>query len=87
MKILIELPTWLGDTVMTSPAINNIVSYFKDVEITLIGSSSSIESLRNHPKVIRTIDIEKQYVFLYKFAKELGVFDIFFSFRGSFRLS
>ena len=35
MKILIELPTWLGDTVMTTPAIENLVNFFGDVEITL----------------------------------------------------
>ena len=38
MKILIELPTWLGDAVMTTPAIENIVKHFSGVEITLIGS-------------------------------------------------
>ena len=25
MKILIELPTWLGDSIMTTPAIENIL--------------------------------------------------------------
>ena len=38
MRILIELPTWLGDTVMVTPAIENLVGYFNDAEITLIGS-------------------------------------------------
>ena len=36
MRILIELPTWLGDTVMATPAIENIVNYFNNVDITLI---------------------------------------------------
>jgi heptosyltransferase-2 len=85
MKILIELPTWLGDAVMTSPAIENIVNHFGDVEITLIGSATSIESLKYHPNVIKIIAINKKYSTLYKFAKKLGRFDIFFSFRGSFR--
>jgi len=85
MKILIELPTWLGDTVMTSPAIENIVNHFVEAEITLIGSYSSIESLKYNPKVVTTIEINTQYSALYKFAKKLGSFDIFFSFRGSFR--
>ena len=26
MKILIELPTWLGDAVMATPAIENIIN-------------------------------------------------------------
>ena len=38
MKLLIELPTWMGDTVMATPAIMNLISHFKKPEITLIGS-------------------------------------------------
>ena len=50
MKILIELPTWLGDTVMATPAIENLTNYFNDSEITLIGSLVAIEAL----KIIQT---------------------------------
>jgi heptosyltransferase II len=49
MRVLIELPTWLGDTVMVTPAIENLVHHFNDVEIILIGSYVSIEALKNHP--------------------------------------
>ena len=31
MKILIELPSWLGDTVMTTPAIENLLKHFGEV--------------------------------------------------------
>ncbi len=72
MKILIELPTWIGDTVMTTPAIENIISYYNNPEITLVGSFASIELLKNHPKVINTEVLNKQYTSLYKFAKNLG---------------
>ena len=48
MKILIELPTWLGDAVMTTPAIENLSSYYDKPEITLIGSFISVEMLKNH---------------------------------------
>lgn len=85
MKILIELPTWIGDAVMTSPAIENIVNHFGEVEITLIGSVSSIESLQNHPKVFKSIIVEKNFNAFYKFSRELGRFDTFFSFRESLR--
>jgi len=51
MKILIELPTWLGDAVMTTPAIENLVRHLVDVEITFLGSRMSIDTLKNHPKV------------------------------------
>ena len=30
MNILIELPTWLGDTVMSTPAIENLTNFYKD---------------------------------------------------------
>ena len=85
MKILIELPTWLGDAVMTTPAIENIVNYYDGAKVTLIGSDISIEVLKNHPNVQETYILKKNISFLYKLANNLGEFDIFFSFRSSFR--
>ncbi len=85
MKILIELPTWLGDAVMATSAIENIINFYNDVEITFIGSFVSIEALKNHPKVVKTLILDKKYTSLYKIAKELGNFDVFFSFRSSIR--
>ena len=85
MKILIELPTWLGDTVMVTPAIENLVFFYKDLEITLIGSLISIEALKNHPNVDKIMLINKSYFSIYSFAKGLGEFDKFFSFRSSWR--
>ena len=37
MKILIELPTWLGDGVMTTPAIENIVNHYGEAEVSIVG--------------------------------------------------
>ena len=85
MKILIELPTWLGDCVMATPAIENIVNFHNDVEITFIGSFISIEAMKYHPKVVKIVVLDKKYGALYKIAKDLGDFDVFFSFRSSFR--
>ena len=85
MKILIELPTWLGDTVMASPAIENIVNYYNEPEITLVGSFTSIELINNHPKVVKAEVLNKKYTYLLKVARNLGKFDVFFSFRNSFR--
>jgi len=85
MKILIELPTWLGDCVMATPAIENIVNFYNDVEITFIGSFISIEALKNHPKAIKTFVLDKKYTSLYKISRDLGNFDAFFSFRSSIR--
>ncbi len=85
MKILIELPTWLGDAVMASPAIENIVNFDNDVEITFIGSFVAIEAMKNHPKVVKTAVLSKKYRDVVKISRELGDFDAFFSFRGSTR--
>ena len=85
MKILIELPTWLGDAVMATPAIENLANFYNDVEITFIGSFVSIEALKNHPKVIKILVLDKKYTSLYKIAKDLEKFDVFFSFRSSIR--
>ena len=85
MRILIELPTWLGDAVMTTPAIENLVNYYDESEVILIGSFISIEALKNHPRISNTYVIRKKYTSLFKISKKLGQFDIFFSFRSSFR--
>jgi heptosyltransferase-2 len=85
MKILIELPTWLGDSVMSTPAIENIVNSYIDPQITLIGSTLTVEALKSHPKVVKTKVLDKDYISLYKTAKNLGKFDAFFSFRSSLR--
>jgi len=85
MKLLIELPTWLGDCVMVTPAIENIVNFHNDAEITFIGSFVSIEAMKNHPKVVKTVVLDKKYSILYKTAKKLGGYDAFFSFRSSTR--
>jgi len=85
MKVLIELPTWLGDCIMATPAIENIVNFYNDVEIIFIGSFVSIEAMKNHPQVVKTAVLDKKYGDLYKTAKDLGRFDAFFSFRSSLR--
>ena len=65
MKIIIELPTWLGDAVMATSAIENLVTFFNDSEITLIGSDIAIDALKNHPKVVKTYILEKNVFNLY----------------------
>jgi len=70
---------------MATPAIENIVNFYNDVEITFIGSFMSIEAMKNHPKVVKTVVLDKKYGVLYKTAKSLGDFDAFFSFRSSIR--
>ena len=59
IKILIEIPTWLGDTVMATPAIENLIINFNNPVITLIGSKIGIEALGNHPQVVDTKVLNK----------------------------
>ena len=85
MRILVELPTWLGDAVMVTPALENLISFHKDSEVILLGSSTSIEIFKNHPHVSQIRILDKRYLSLFKFARKLGKFDKFFSFRNSIR--
>jgi len=85
IKALIEIPNWLGDCVMFTPAFDNIINYYNDIEITIIGSSASIEFIENHPKVVKTLTIDSKNKFSYKTFAHLGSFDVFLSFRGSIR--
>jgi heptosyltransferase II len=85
IKALIEIPNWLGDCVMFTPAFNNIINYYNDIEVTILGSSTSIEFIASHPKIIKTLTIDSKNKLSYKTFANLGSFDIFFSFRGSMR--
>jgi heptosyltransferase II len=83
MRVLIEVPTWLGDAVMVTPALENLVNHFKDIEISLLGSFASVEVLKNHPKVTEIFVLDKKYINLFKTLWEVGEFDVIFSFRSS----
>jgi heptosyltransferase-2 len=85
MKILIELPTWLGDTIMVTPAIENLANYFQNSQITIIGSLVAISAFENHPKVVAVYVLDKKFSNLYKTIRNFHEFEVFFSFRGSFR--
>ena len=65
MKIFIELPTWLGDAVMSTPAIENLVKEYPDAEFTLAGSYLSVEAIKNHPRVVKHVVLEKNLFSLY----------------------
>lgn len=85
MKLLVELPSWLGDTLMATPAIENVIKNFNDVEMTILGSSVSINVLKDHPRVVKTHILDKKISSFFKIKKELGKFDLCISFRSSLR--
>jgi len=85
MKILIELPSWLGDAVMATPTIEALTHLYPDASLTLVGSYLSTEALKSHPKVVASYVIDKRFLALRRVAKELDSFDMAISFRSSFR--
>ena len=89
MRIFIELPTWLGDTIMTTPAIEAMVETYPDAKLIFFGSFVSVEALKMHPNVeLCTIDNSKKsfsrLYWLFKYARSLKNIDIAISFRRSF---
>ena len=88
-RIFIELPTWLGDGVMATPAIENLLKVYPDVQLTVFGSFVSTALFKHHPNIEQLIiDNSKQsgnrLINLYKTARALGRFDVVLSFRSSF---
>ena len=79
MKLLIEPPTWLGDAVMASGAIKEIIKYFKADEIIILGSFVAIELFK--PLANKTILIDKKHRIKQFFSLEKS--DVFVSFRSS----
>ncbi len=89
MNILIELPTWLGDTIMATPAIEELVKKYPNSKITFFGSYVSTEALKSHSNSLHVkLDESKKAIsrlfWLYQTAKKLGSFDLAISFRSSF---
>lgn len=88
-KILIEVPTWLGDCVMATPAIENIIQTYPDVKITIFGSFVSTALFAEHPNVEKIVLDESKKAssrlkWIYNIAKELGEFDVALTFRRTF---
>ena len=88
-RILIELPTWLGDCVMATPAIHNIRTLYPDAQLVFFGSFVSIELFKHYPNTERLIvdDSKKssnRLLNLYRLARSLGKFELALSFRSSF---
>ena len=73
-RLLIELPTWLGDCVMATPAIENIIKYYKGVEITIIGSKISTFAMKHHPEVKDIEILEKNFSDMKKMHRKLLYF-------------
>ena len=89
MKIFIEIPTWLGDAIMTTPAIQNIIKTYPEAKITLLGSFVSTQAFKDYPNIEKVLvdDTKKsgnRYKNLISLAKSIGKVEIAISFRRSF---
>jgi len=88
MKVLIETPTWIGDCVMITPSIRNLIDCYKNIDITIIGPELTIQLLKHHPNVNSVYPIEKNTLKIITFISSLKKdFDIFISYRSSLRTS
>lgn len=88
-KVLIEVPTWLGDCVMSTPAIENIIQTYPNVKITIFGAFVSTAIFAEHPNVEKIVLDESKksssrLKWIYNKAKELGEFDAALTFRRTF---
>ena len=59
MKLLIELPSWMGDTVMATPSLINLIKHFEAPEVTLIGPIVSNELIKNNEFIENSIILNK----------------------------
>ncbi|NPA59731.1 MAG: lipopolysaccharide heptosyltransferase II [Epsilonproteobacteria bacterium] len=92
MRILVILPNWLGDAVMTTPAIELLASTYKDVKFTFVGSFASIEALKYHPLcekavIDETKKAKNRFLATFQLAKELGTFNLAITFRNQIHSS
>jgi len=87
MRLLIELPTWLGDAIMASGAVEKLINQLNPTEVTIFGSFVACELFKEHPKVTKIIvDKTKQgnrFFNVYRLSKELKC-DMAISFRKHF---
>ena len=88
-KIFIEIPSWLGDAIMATPAIQNIIKTYPDAKITLLGSFVSTQAFENYENIEKiVVDNTKKdgnrYKNLISLAKSIGKVDLAISFRRSF---
>jgi len=79
------LPTWIGDSVMVSPAIENLRRNIPNPAITFIGPSSSVILFQDAPDFVKAIEIKKTYKDFLILSRQLESFDLFISFRSSLR--
>lgn len=84
MRIFINLPTWLGDSVMASAAIYALKEHFKEAYFLFYGSFASTELFKKFENSSVFIENKKErFSKLIKSRKDFGEFDYALSFRSA----
>lgn len=87
MKILLRLPTWLGDAIMATPTFYALKNTYPHAHFTLVGSKASL-GIFERENVQRIEDESKKsknrLYYLYKLGKKLGEFDLAMTLQNNF---
>ncbi|EJF06703.1 ADP-heptose:LPS heptosyltransferase [Thiovulum sp. ES] len=83
MRILVETPTWLGDTVMLTPSLLNLEKSFPRSEIYIVGSPVAMQILEGFGKKRISIGRKNRFGEIRRVSREIGKVDISLSFRTS----
>ncbi len=87
MKILIETPSWLGDSVMITPALQNLEIFYPNAEWYLVGTSVATSILSGYKNIVAIYNPSKsgnRITILKNIAEQIGNVDFAISFRTSF---
>ncbi len=58
-KILVYMPNWLGDVIMSYPVIDNLKKCFPQSSISVMGKSSMMNIFEDNPIIDMVIDVEQ----------------------------
>lgn len=86
MKILVELPSTISDTVMITPALQNLFKHYKNAHFTFVGNSVSSDFFKNDKRISKIYVEDKNKSILsigslFKIAKNIGEQDLSISFN------
>ncbi len=93
MRILVRMPNWLGDAVMATPALNNLLRHYAGAKVVLVGSPIVAELFAEDPRLVAAIADDSgqsrpRIAGLWKLARRLrrdfGPFDEAWSFQNGF---
>jgi heptosyltransferase-2 len=89
MRLLVELPDFIDETVLITPSIENLLKHFKNAEVTFIGTQVTCEFFKNDKRVSKILEKETTPNFFSLFsiffmAKSIGKQDLVISYKNSF---